>query len=389
MGRAALVAAALLLVLAPAAAKIPPEAEFEMEEVTYLYATGVVGTGRMALGDGGEGSTSLPYQACAFVMLHPGTPNGRVLVRGLYANSTAVDVFLEQFRLPDGKRGYAYDTVADIDGQEAMSDLSLVGNASMRVQGQKYLDPATDNTTLAGRAALLAQGVRDDLDGARLAAAAPDLDHELHVELTSLPGQSPTEARMAFGPTGILPPTDAYGAMYPFDNTKFGGKAVIEVGSSATAPPDANELRFSLMSPSGRIVAEGSVAPALLADDSLTLEAPLDEFGIYLLFVDGKVSLASYSAQVTLQPPADFRLHLWWENVTFGAQAYDDYVACAEAVGSPNEVVAVESVNARPDPPQLDLRIVIAGVVAGAAVVLVAVKLISDQVSLSAFRKSR
>lgn len=387
MGRAWLAGLALLLALAPVAAKIPAEATFEMDAVTYLYATGVVGTGHMTLG--GDGSTELPLHACAFVMLHPGTPNGRVMVRGLYNNASTVDVFVEQFKLPDGKRGYSRDAVADVDGHETMADLALRGNASLRVNTDKYLDPSTDNDTLAGSAALLAAGVRDDLTGARLAAPFEDDDHELHIELTSLPGNPPTQAQYTFTSGGVLPPTEAYGTAFAFENTKFGGRAAIQVSADANAPDGMNELRFVLMSPSGRVVSEASVAPALLAPDSATLEAPLDEFGPYMLLVSGKVALAGYSAQVTLEPPPDFRVHLWWENVTFGAQAYQDYTACAQDVGSPNEVIAVESITARPEPPQMNLKWVFAGVGAGVAVVVLGVKLVSDQISLSAFRKSK
>lgn len=389
MPRGGLVAFALVvLATVPAAADLPKDASFELDAVTYLYATGVLGSGSMAVGDAADGTGLLPYEACAFVMLHPGTPNGRVMVRGLYANVTGVEAYLDQFRLPTGRRGYSLDAVTTIDSTAVASDLAILGNSTLRVGGDSYADPATDNKTMVGRLALLSTGVRDDASGARLGEPTADPDSELHLELTSLPGLPTTRQEITFSST-IAPPTEAYGQMHTFSNSKFGGRVVLDIATSATAPAGMNELNFTLISPSGTRVAAVTLQPALLANDGATLEAPLAEFGQYLLLVTGKVAFGSYTVEATLEPPADFRLHLWWENVTFGRQAYDDYIACSDAVGSPNEVVSVESITGRPDPPRFRLGIVVAGVAAGFAVIVLAVKLVSDQVSLAAFRRSK
>lgn len=389
MRRGGLVALALVvLATVPAAADLPKDASFELDAVTYLYATGVLGSGSMAIGDAADGAGLLPYHACAFVMLHPGTPNGRVMVRGLYGNVTGVEAYLDQFRLPTGKRGYSLDAPAETDGSTVLSDLAITGNATLRVGGDSFADPATDNKTMVGRLALLSSGVRDDSTRARLVGPEPDADSELHLEVTSLPGLPSTSQELTFS-SPASPPTEAFGQMHVFSNTKFGGRAVLDISTSAPVPTGMNELNFTLIAPSGAHVASATLRPALLADDDVTLEAPLAEFGQYLLLVTGKVALGSYTVQATLEPPEDFRLHLWWENVTFGRQAYDDYIACSDAVGSPNEVVSVESITGRPDPPRFRLGIVVAGVAAGFAVVVLAVKLVSDQVSLAAFRRSK
>lgn len=397
MRPAALVAVLGLLLVAVAAGALaaPPRAAgFQLDGVDYVYITGVNRTGTVTL----NGGAPMPIESCAFVMLHPGTPNGRVRLTGIQGGTTPIDLIVDQFRLDDGKRGYSYDKQVSEDGLGTLADVALQGNASLRVNGGSYYDPVgstgdplldKEAPQMRGAVVDLSQGVRDDLDGSVLPQAARD--RELHVHLRSNPQASPKPETFTFDNGGSAPllPNEAYGAAYPLQNHKIGGKATLTLSSTAYAMAGENRLHVRVLSPMGDTVAEMTLEPALLQDDGATAEFPLDRFGTYTVLVDGQVSLATYQGRLEMAPPDALDLHFWYENVTYGHQAYQDYKACLAAVAGPNEVLGVESVVGQPAPPRFDpwlAVIAVAGVVGGGAV---AVKLAADQVAASSFRKGK
>ncbi len=404
----------LSLVVLPASGGIPEEARFELDGVMYLYATGVLDTESIMLGMGADGAGGLPMRACAFVMMHPGTPNGRILVEARYDNVTPVQFSVENFVQPNGTLGYAYDTPVEHSGQPTVvADLVAIGNATMRSNGARYFDPVSaqfdptlpqppeplayldadrEAPKLLGSLYISSEGTRDNATRAILGEAAPN-DIEMHLRVESRPEAPPrtrTHTFSSYGtPVPVGAPSEAFGAHHQFNNIKFGGNAHIEIATTATAPAGMNEFTFSVRDPASNEVLNVTLAPALLADDTATLDLPLTAFGIYGIQVSGKVALGGYTITVELQPPEEFELNMWWENVTFGAQAYDDYQSCRKDIVNPNKVYPAQSIVRRPDPPEMALKLIVVGVIAAVGLVTIGVKLLSDQIAGAAFRKSK
>ena len=394
--RAVVAVSLVLLAIATGALAAPPEdARFTLDYVEYLYISGVNYTSTAVLEPAAAGA-SLPMTSCAFVMLHPGTPNGRVIVHSLQDGGVPATFYVDQFRLPDGRRGYSYDSTVSEDGLTRLADVAVSGNGTLRVAADRYYDPISSvgNDTLdkedpdmLGSVRLLTAGVRDDVTGAVLAGEETD-DAELHIHLRSNPDAVPESIEYTFG-SGIAPPTEAYGAAYTFPNLKFGGEATLAIHTTAHAPAGMNTLHFSVVDPRGDSVANVTLEPALLQDDDATLTFPLDLFGDYKIVVLGQVALAQHTLTLTLAPPPALDLHLWWENVTYGYQAYLDYDACMTNLKSPDASVVTESIVDRPPPPQFKLIYVAFGAGGLIGAVAIVVKLASDQVSLTAFRKGK
>lgn len=394
--RPLLLAALLLVAMAWGAAAAPPkDAVFALDGVEYLYITGVNRTGQAVL-DTPDGEVPLGIESCAFVQLHPGTPNGRARIIGLQGQ-VPLEMYIDQFRLANGTRGYSFDKPVTEDGQARVADAAASGNGTLRVLSDRYYDPVSssgdanvdrEDPDLAATLNVLRDGVRDEA-GAVVAGPGAK-DPELHVHFRSNPEAVPETITYSFQPaSAVIPPTEAYGATYVVPNLKLGGQATVALEASANAPDGMNTFVFTILSPSGHEIGNATLRPALLAGDSATLEFPLTEFGNYVVRVAGSVTLGSYTATVTLSPPPAFDLHMWWENVTYGRQAYLDYRACLDELESPNDIVATERIIGRPAPPKYAVALVGMGVVATAALVTTGIKLASDQVSLSAFRKSK
>lgn len=392
-----LLALAVLVVLSlPATGAPPKSAEFVLDGVKYVYITGVNGTSRAVLNTE-AGEVPLDLKLCAFVQLHPPTTNGVARFLGLQGDFTPIGMRVDQFRLDNGSRGYAYDQAVTEDGVSSFADLAVNGNGTLNVLAGRYHDPVSssgdgdadkEDPDLKASIYLLRDGVRAATG--QILDEAQRRDAELHLHMRSSPEAVPETISHTFqSPGTVTPPTEAYGATHQIPNLKLGGQARIALSATAYAAPGMNQISFRVLSPSGNEVANATLEPAVLADDAATLEFPLLEFGNYVLRVSGSMALSSYSAQVTLSPPADFDLHIWWENVTYGHQGYLDYKACTELNDSPNAVIGTDRVIARPPPPQLRMGLVVFGVVAGIAVVTTAIKLASDQISLTSFRKSK
>lgn len=404
--RAALAATLVLAALATGAlAMPPPESVFELDGVHYMYITGVNRTGTAVLEPAPDASRALPIESCAFIQVHPGSPFGVVRVHGLQEYAIDLDLRVDQLRLPNGTRGYAFDTLVEEDGHQAPADLAFAGNGSVRVRSERYVDPVASTgipmfddlvPDLVGTVSVLAQGVRDDEGGAVL--EEPEDDAELHLHLRSSPDATPTTITYGFdsppvapapAPVSLIPSTQAYGAQGVFQNLKYGGQARWDIAATSHAPAGSTELTFVAIAPNGTEVANVTVAPALLQDDSASVEFPLEAFGPYTVRVHGSATLASYESTITLSPPESFDLHLWWENVTFGYQAYQDYRACTDALGTPNSIIGTDRVIGRPPPPQYNVIYAVLGVTGGVGLATVAIKLAADQIALGVFRKNK
>jgi hypothetical protein len=393
--RPALVAILLLLSVAVGAMAAPPkQAHFALDGVHYTYIAGVNRTGTVEL----NGVSRMPIESCAFVMLHDGTTNGRVHLHGLQSGITPLDVYIDQFKLDNGKRGYAFDKLVTEDGLATPASVAIAGNGSFKVDADKYYDPVSSSgikdfddelPQMGGVSVLLAQGVRDD--DSKEVLAAPEKDDELHIHLRSAPGSSGVDRAYSFGSGGSLPlqPTESYNQSFTIPNPKLGGSATFSARATAYMGAGENELRFRVLSPSGQVVADFTLTPALLADDEGSATFPLDLLGDYLVVVQGKVSLATYTGDLVLKAPASFDLHFWYENVTYGRQAYDDYITCLDEIGSPNEVLGVDRVVGQPPPPTFNPWLGVVAVLGGISVVALGVKLAADQVAASSFRKAK
>lgn len=395
MMRAALATAVLLALLAaPAHGGLPESSTFELDGVDYQYVAGVNGTQRATLSTA-DGPVPLDLQGCAFVMLHPGTPNGRVL-SFLRIGDVPLESYLDQLRLPNGTRGYHVDEPTVMDGKRSVADLLITGNATLRVDGQRYPDPVgstgdadtdRDLPDLVGTATLLRTGVEPDT-AANAFEEAPD---ELHLRIANHPDAVPTSRTYAFASPGDVPPlpSEDYGVTHSFPNSKVGGRIEVDIQADALGLPGSTSLRASLHAPDGRELANATLEPFAAAPDGATLAAALTEFGTYTVRVTGTQSFATYQGTATLHPPESFELRVWWENVTFGAQAYDDLVACKESTRTSGDAGFVASFVNRPQPPRFHYGVVVASVAAVVALAVVLVKLASEELSLAAFRKMR
>jgi hypothetical protein len=408
--RAVLLSALLLLGMSvPAAGALPEEAGFWFDGVFYEYATGRLGSGVILLDNGTGEPEPEPFLGCAFAMLHPRTGNGRVMVKGLFGLATTLHADVEPFFFEDPETGndttgYKYDEEVEFEGHDILTDVYVTGNASMRVAASKYYDPVsstgvsmTDKKApkLAGQTLITQQGLYDENGTLR---PQPLLgDEEMHVRISSKSEASPVGFSYSYTSEGDLPvsdggtttPSETFSARHSFDNLKWGGKGTLTVTASALAPPEMNEFTFRVYAPNGSQVGNLSVAPAVGDPDSATLTFPLAELGRYYIAVNGKIALGSYTANVRLDPPPGFDLHLVFDNVTYGYDAYVDYMECKDVTRGPNAPAATDFITKPPEPPQMALEWVLVGIGGAGIAALTGIKLASDQMSLSSFRKAK
>lgn len=438
MRRAFPAALALLLAatLASAATEGPdPYADLESGiggrvndgRVTYYMVHGRLDGSHLAVGPQTGGPRELDFQGCAYMQLRPwrlvegvngtavrvDTPphSGVVRVVGLIGNETPLNLLINTPKAPGhGPEDLALNTTVEPFGLEpahepVFGSIEGWGEATLHVDGDLYPDPARvikkDGETYAqnrtqGHYFVTTKGFRDDASGD---VADPANDYEVHVHIESLDGpQAPSET-FRMGPPSDVPttplaprprllPTEAHSAHYPVHNTWFGGQATLRFQAEADAPEGANELRFDVHSPSGAILANATLRPALQAPDSGEAKLTLDEFGTYSVHVHGKVSMGMYSVEAEVTPPKAFSLDLWWEEQEWGRAALDGWGRCSEALAT--GTVAPLQVW-RPPPPQYDLPAVAitVGAVALAAAIFVVLAAIRAASVRSAVRSRR
>lgn len=412
-------AGALVWLLVAGAAAAQTEAYQVLDGVTYYMAYGAIGSGSMASGPAYDGAGLAPFDGCVFAMLRPGFDHGRVRVLASVDDRTHMEIDLGDFygAATAMQGGIAVNLTTDGSLDHAAPQHPAVfapaaawGAARMSVEGSPIPDPVSGAETVDAGFLVTKDGFRADdskgmprsdgqgwVDAATAFSAKTDKgDWEIHLRLESPPDASPSSDGFAFAPPSAypaavpdigLPPNSEYSEFFQFNNTRFGGKATAHIVATAPVPPTLNELTFTIRSPTGIEVGNATLAPSVIGDAVQDLVFPLSQFGVYQVLVHGKVALAKYNIEVTLEPAADFDLNLWWENVTFGGQARQDFGDCARQLGSASGSIPAGTSVRRNEPPNFLLEIVIVGVVAAVAAVLLVVKLVSDSVSSSAFRR--
>lgn len=383
------------------------------DEVTYYFAIGTVKSGTLALGDAYDGEPQVPFMGCAFAMLRPERQFGRVHVLGVVGNGTRFELDLDRFdpenksRFPpglrqnlaiDGSEDHATATIPKVDALVAGW-----GGAVMTIGPATYMDPVGGEEDLAGSFFITRNGFRDEetkgiptedggwfSPGSGAAPVVADDDIEFHLRIESLDNATPTSVFMPLGrpgdlPTGMHSSNPAYSAVVPFFNTKFGGTGHLSLSLSSPAPAGQNELHFVLLDPDTNEVANETLTAQTLQDGTASIDFPLDKFGTYNLLISGKLLLATYAADLVMDPPERFVLNAWWENVTFGQQARRDWTACDEAISNLGGTIEGTIVT-RLLPPAFKWDVVVAGIGAGAATVLLGVKLVIHAASMSNFK---
>ena len=402
----------LLLVLPTALGARAPEAPerqpYAMSDgVTYYMAAGVVNGSALA-SDPGSGESVMDFDGCALVMLRPELGRGRVSIAGLVDGFTPLTVDFEDFAGDTGLQG-PVATNLTLDGAThpilapgQTVRVEAAGKATAQMRASESFDPAKNAVIMAnftdpvgggeeldGLLVVAKDGVRHDATGARLAEVAEG-DEELHIVLGSPAGVQPSGDALRFnGPPDVpdgVPQTDAeYTASYEFLNTRFGGTASVTFSATAKAPPGFNSVTLVVRGPDGSESGNTTVDWSVLAAGAATLEFPADQLGFYDVIVTGQLTLASYTIDVALAPPAAFQMDFWWEDLVVGHQAQSAYGDCQKAIGLRAQVVAGEV--DRAEPPSFPFEVVVVGIAAAVVAALLVVKLVQDQVSSDAFRK--
>ncbi len=381
------------ILVGPASGAQEPFAE--LEGVAYYFAYGNLESSTLAVGTAQDGSPIIPFKGCLFAQLRPEMEHGVIRLIGMADNVTPIEITVNGFT-GGSEGGIAMNIPVDsgLDSSAptqpaAQADVAAWGTARLRVDGQNYLDPATDNNFTSATFFVTSQGFRDDATGA--GGPATTEDWEVHMRLGTLPGVAALDETFTFVPTGDLPdgsllPSETHGALFFFDNTRFGGTARVHVEAEANAPAGMNEIIVSVRGPTGLSVGNATLRPALQAPDVADMDFPLSEFGRYSISTRGSVALAKYTIDVTLVPPETLDLNLWWENVTLGAAAPRGYASCQQEVQRPGGSMA-GAVVARAVPPPYDLATVIVGIAAASVAVILVVAILVHNATGSKVRK--
>jgi hypothetical protein len=399
-----------------ASGKIPEGAFYEYDGVPYFFAQGNRTTGHFAIGPAYNGTPQLDFTGCSVGQFRTDLDNGRASMVGVGPGGVHLRFDIDEFdhdATPEG--GIAEELRSDggegnLSAAYPMVDtlLSAFGTGSLIVNGDAYDDPVTGSSKWDATFSVTTTGFRDDATGAILEpdgsvwdpgnsseARTTEDDLEIHLRFESPPNANTTSGPevLTFVPAGDLPdgtilPAETYGQAFEFPNTKFGGRGHIEIATSSYAPEGENDLLFTLLSPTGVLLGESRMQPALLQNDQQQFDFPLEEFGNYYVLVTGQISLAQYEIEVTQSPPDTAAFHLWWENVTFGRQGYDDWATCQSTLGSINGEVVAYPVVMRPGPPGMLVRMLVAAVAATVVGIVVATRFISDSRSATSFLKA-
>jgi hypothetical protein len=360
---------ALTLLLVPA---VQAEPYVTSDGVQYYMAMGRIEGSSMTTLEG----TALPFEGCAFLMLRPDLGHGTVRVVGYYGNTTAFHLTTDV-----GAGGMKPALESNVTRNGVVAEMAGRGLALLRIDAEMYPDPARGEA--GNRTASTFYVTRADqapADGVRL-------------RIESLPGAPAGASGYRMAPDPELPedwllPSEAHHKVFSFRNEAFLGKATVRIEAEALSPAGSNALTLEVRSPSGHLVGNTSVAPALQSPDSGEFSFDLLEFGEYFVVVEGKVAFARYHVEATIDPPDHFGLEFAWDQVAWGADAQLGFGRCRNAVESGLGFDAQTSLQvARAIPPGYNLEAVVVGIGAAAVAATVAIVLVSHRVASSELRK--
>jgi hypothetical protein len=373
--------------LASAATPVAPATNVTEDGVSYFWSVGGADSGHLVNRGDDTGAASFDFVGCAFAKLRPEKTLGLVRMLGLVNGANKLEATFDEFLSPDGITPGIMTNLtlnASVGQTPALRTRAAAwGTGSLVLDGMPFLDPVGDGSDLTASYAAARDGERDDASGALLQEAQRG-DEEMHFHLGTPSGATGQTVSFTIAPPGNTPPNEAYGLRQDFYNAKLGGTAKVHVASSAYATAGMNSFTIAFIAPSGKTLANVTMTPAVLADDNKDVTFPLSEFGLYTVDVRGKVAFATYSLQMNLEPPKHMDLDLWWENVTYGEAATQQWNDCQKQMGYasvPSMVVERDS------PPTFLLELVVVAVIGGTAGVLLGVKLVSESVSTLRFKR--
>lgn len=383
------VAATILLVALPVGAQ---SAYHGVDGVTYYFAMGTRLSGHVVNHGDAAGPHTLNFTGCAFAQFRPETGGGRMHVIGLIDDLTYLEVEFDEFLSPDGTTPAIMPNLT-LDGSYGQTptvrtSMAAWGTAVVLVDNEVLPEPVGDGERYDASFYTGHDGVRDD-ETLAPSTEADRGDHELHLRLRTPDDAVPTSVQGRFAPSGDLPgglfsPNEAYSDRLVIPNLKYGGTAVFAIRMTANAPPDMNDVEFSVQSPTGQALGSVRLTPSILGAADGELRVPLSEFGMYAIEARGKVALSSYTIDITLEPADVFDLDFWWEDVEYGQEAGPAMNQCRKQMGY---AIVPGSIIGRDDPPSFLLELVFVGVIAGIATVLLIVRIVSDSATSSLFRK--
>lgn len=373
-----------------------------MEDVTYGFAYGAVDSMHVSVGPSFDGESELPVNGCSVAIIAPKQNNfegrGRVRSFAFFGGSAVTVDFHNTTHLLQLK---------DVDGSldhsgpqhpKVQAELAMYGNAEMYVDDIAYFDPATLEPQFKASYFFTPTGFRNEgvvykEGGGIFAPGDPALLEdrwEAHLRVEGAPGTSNTILQASVPPDGLLPgrftANSEYRGGFEFYNQHFNGEATLDVDFEADAPEGMNELSFRVRAPNGDIIANETVRAGLLAPDSATLDFPLAQFGFYYVEVTGQVTLSQYHYTLEQRSTEPFDLWFWWENTTVGVPAWQEFNGCYDYVGEPNAAVA--SIVGRIPPPQMNVMLLVLGLLGTLAVLLVGGRLFGQTVVEARFKNT-
>ncbi len=388
--------AIVFLLLLPGLSLAQQEADYVVDGVTYYTTAGTVDTGHMAKSMDFTGGSQYDFFGCAHGILRPDKNHGIVTVTSL-VEGNFFQLYMNQFEgdLPGMSGGISRDVYVDgsrthdgIQHPAVFAGIAAWGKSELQLGRNPFLDPVTGEDLFKTSFFVTPNAFRDNTTGLVLTqegllyepgtrAALATQEYEMHLRVESPGGakQPPwfNGTRAPAGP-GYMTPTEAYAALYPVPNQRFGGTMTVEVESTAVAMAGENEITFHVRAPNGTILDSATVAPALGAPAEATMEVPLESFGVYLIDIQGRVSLSDYTLTVTQNTPDVFDMSFWWDNVTFGGYSTVSKTECEERVGSP-EGSMVARIIERPPPPPFEWIPIVFGTLGAIVTILVGIKI--------------
>lgn len=379
VGRRAILALALLMLVGLPAADAQVAGIYEQDGVAYYMATGEVAAGHVSQGLDYNATNTLPFTGCAVAKLRPDMDLGRIRTIAVL-DGAEFEVEFTQFSAnrTDMQGGIALDnasvplyvdgsrTHGSIQTPKVRADVAAWGMATVSVNDRALLDPTTGAAAFDASFFVTSMGFRDDetgeihnSDGTPYTPGSPAIrnqgEREMHLRIESRGSGAPPTAAAYSAPTGAesntgyFSPSEAYSQAYTIQNQRYGGEAEVDVRFTSLGFDGDNELTFTAVAPNGTVLGSYTGTPGLMETVEGGFTFPLRAFGDYVLRVDGRVSMSQYDITVTQASAEPLDLNFWWDGVHAGYAALEAIGGCEDAVAGGTTVQGV--VPQRPQPP--------------------------------------
>lgn len=388
----------LLLLFAPLVAADNYEAYGVMDEVTYGFSYGATGSMYSSIGPSFDGEDLIPVDGCSMGIIRQDGERGRVRAFAFFAGSTVEIDFANTTKIlvDEPVDGQEYHAAAQ--HPKVVAELAMYGLATLNIDGYPYFDPVSEDSEFNASFVMTPtdfrnEGVVFDEQGGIFAIGDPALlgnQWETHLRIEGAVGESSTINQTMQPPNSAAPGrftvNSQYTGGYSFYNSHFNGEGKIDIDFESEALAGMNELTFNVRAPDGSIVANRTVTAELQNPGAETANFPLDQFGFYYVEISGKVALSQYTLTVEQTSDEPFDLWLWWEETIVGVDAWQNFGDCYNFVGEPNAVVASEV--GRIEPPQLNLTLVIMGIIGAIVILMTGARLFNQTIAAARFKNT-